>query len=138
VARRRTDPDDRVAHDRMTENGEVAAREAALVARIAEGDNDEALRALYRRYGRPVYGLGMRMLNDRGLAEELVQDTFVRLWRSSPRFDPGQSSVRTFVFTLARRRGHGQDPQLLRPARAAPRVGGAWSGWLSAPESMPI
>ncbi len=43
------------------------------------------------------------MLHDRGLAEDLVQETFVRLWRSAHRFDPGRSSVRTFVYTLARR-----------------------------------
>ena len=58
---------------------------------------------LYRRYASRLYGLGLRLLGDRGMAEELVQDTFVRLWRSAGRFDPERGSVRTFTFTLARR-----------------------------------
>ena len=81
----------------------TAVAEAALVSRLANGDRDAALGELQRRYGTPLYGLGMRLLGDHGMAEELVQDTFVRLWRSADRFDPGQSSVRTFVYTLARR-----------------------------------
>jgi RNA polymerase sigma-70 factor, ECF subfamily len=81
----------------------VAAEEARLLALVASGNRDEPLVELYRRYSRRVYGLGLRLLGDRGLAEELVQETFVRLWRSASRFDPGRASVRTFVFMLARR-----------------------------------
>jgi RNA polymerase sigma-70 factor, ECF subfamily len=81
----------------------VAAVEAALVARLAAGDRGEPLATLYERYGGRVYGLGLQLLGDRGMAEELVQETFVRLWRASERFDPARASVRTFVFTLARR-----------------------------------
>ncbi len=80
-----------------------AQDEAALVARLAAGDRDEAVAALYDLYGRRLYTLGLHLLKDRGLAEDLVQETFVRLWRSAHRFDPGRSSVRTFVYTLARR-----------------------------------
>jgi RNA polymerase sigma-70 factor (ECF subfamily) len=81
----------------------IAAAEATLVARLAAGDRREPLAALYDRYGARVYGLGVHLLGDRGLAEDLVQETFVRLWRSAERFDPARASVRTFVFTLARR-----------------------------------
>lgn len=80
-----------------------AAEEAGLVALVAAGDRDEPLVELYRRYAKRIYGLGLHLLGDRGLAEDLVQETFVRLWRSSPRFDPDRGSVKTFVFTLARR-----------------------------------
>jgi RNA polymerase sigma-70 factor, ECF subfamily len=88
---------------RTLEADRAAAQEAALLAQVAAGDRDEPLAELYRRYGRRLYGLGLHLLRDRGLAEELVQETFLRLWRSSGRFDPGRGSVRTFVFTLARR-----------------------------------
>jgi RNA polymerase sigma-70 factor (ECF subfamily) len=88
---------------RTLEADRAAAQEAGLIAQVAAGDRGEPLAELYRRYGRRVYGLGIHLLRDRGLAEELVQETFVRLWRSSGRFDPGRGSVRTFVFTLARR-----------------------------------
>jgi RNA polymerase sigma-70 factor (ECF subfamily) len=81
----------------------VAAEEAQLLALVAAGDRDEPLVDLYSRYARRVYGLGLQLLGDGGLAEDLVQETFVRLWRSAPRFDPARASVRTFLFTLARR-----------------------------------
>ena len=88
---------------RTEEHAAVALDEAALVGRLAAGDRDEALAALYDLYGRRLYALGVHLLRDRGLAEDLVQETFVRLWRSAHRYDPRRSSVRTFVYTLARR-----------------------------------
>jgi RNA polymerase sigma-70 factor, ECF subfamily len=81
----------------------AAAEEAGLLARLAAGERDEPLAELYARYGSRLYGLGLRLLGDRSLAEELVQETFVRLWRSAARFDADRGTVRTFVFTLARR-----------------------------------
>jgi RNA polymerase sigma-70 factor, ECF subfamily len=81
----------------------VAREEASLMTRLAAGDRGEPLEALYGTYGRTVYGLGLLLLHDRGLAEDLVQETFVRVWRSASRFDPARGSVRTFVLTLARR-----------------------------------
>lgn len=80
-----------------------AAAEAALMSRIAAGDREAPLIELYDRYASSVYRLGIRMLGDQGRAEELVQETFVRLWQSSGRFDPTQSSARSFLFVLAHR-----------------------------------
>lgn len=77
--------------------------DAELMARIAAGDRDAALEELVGRYSRQIFGLGLRLHGDRGTAEELVQDTFVRLWRSAQRYDPLQGSVRSFVYTLAHR-----------------------------------
>jgi RNA polymerase sigma-70 factor (ECF subfamily) len=70
---------------------------------VAAGDRAEAVAALYDLYGRRLYALGLHLLRDEGLAEDLVQETFVRLWRSAGRYDPERASVRTFVYTLARR-----------------------------------
>jgi RNA polymerase sigma-70 factor (ECF subfamily) len=81
----------------------AAVEEAGLVARLAAGDRDEPLAELYARYGSRLYGLGLRLLGDPGLAEELVQETFVWLWRSAGRFDARRGTVRRFVFMLARR-----------------------------------
>ena len=78
----------------------AALDEAALVARLAAGDRDEAAAALYDLYGRRLYSLGVHLLHDRGLAEDLVQETFVRLWRSAQSLRPraarrcGRSSTR--------------------------------------------
>lgn len=80
-----------------------AAAEAALMSRIAAGDREAPLIELYDRYAGSVYRLGIRMLGDQGRAEELVQETFVRLWQSSGRFDSAQSSARSFLFVLAHR-----------------------------------
>jgi RNA polymerase sigma-70 factor, ECF subfamily len=77
--------------------------QAELIARLAAGDREGPLEGLYAAYGRRVYTLGLLLLHDQGLAEDLVQETFVRLWRSAHRFDPGRGSARTFVMTLARR-----------------------------------
>jgi RNA polymerase sigma-70 factor (ECF subfamily) len=77
--------------------------EAALLEQVAAGDRGQPLVELYRRYEGRLYGLGLRLLHDRGLAEELVQETFVRLWRSAGQYDSGRGSVRTCVFTIARR-----------------------------------
>jgi RNA polymerase sigma-70 factor, ECF subfamily len=81
----------------------VAGEEARLLALVAAGDRDEPLAELYGRYAKRVYGLGLRLLGDQGLAEDLVQETFLRLWRSAPRFDTDRATVRTFLFTIARR-----------------------------------
>lgn len=80
-----------------------AAAEAVLISRIAAGEREEPLIELYDRYATPIYRLGVRLLGDCGQAEDLVQETFLRLWRSAPRFDARQSSVRSYVFMLARR-----------------------------------
>jgi RNA polymerase sigma-70 factor, ECF subfamily len=80
-----------------------AEEELHLLGRVAAGDGEGPLVDLYRRYASSLYGLGMRLLGDRGMAEEMVQETFVRLWRNAGRYDPERGSVRTFVFTIARR-----------------------------------
>jgi len=79
------------------------AEEARLLAQVASGDAGAPLHALYARYERRLFGLGLRLLGDRGLAEELVQETWVRMWRSAGRFDPERGTVRGLLFTVARR-----------------------------------
>jgi RNA polymerase sigma-70 factor (ECF subfamily) len=83
----------------------AAGDEADLMARVASGgaDAEHALRELYQRYSERVFGLGVLMLKDRELAAELVQETFVRLWRVAATFDPQRGSMAAFAFTIARR-----------------------------------
>jgi RNA polymerase sigma-70 factor (ECF subfamily) len=77
--------------------------DADLLQAVAAGDRGQPMRELYGRYATRIYGLGVQLLGDRGLAEELVQETFVRLWRSAPRFDPDRGSPPTFIYAIARR-----------------------------------
>ena len=72
------------------------------MARIAAGDVGAPLAALYRRYGRRLFRFGVQHLGDQGLAEEMVQETFVRLWRTAGRFDAEKSSVGTYLCVIAR------------------------------------
>jgi RNA polymerase sigma-70 factor, ECF subfamily len=81
----------------------ATTEEAVLLGRVAAGDHGVPLAALYDRYASSLYGLGLRLLGESGMAEDLVQETFVRLWRSAQRFDPERGSVRTFTFSIARR-----------------------------------
>lgn len=97
------DSDDDMSSQSLGAAKSLHAHESALVERVAAGDRREPLTELYQRYAGRLYGLGVRLLGDEGLAEELVQETFVRLWRSAPRFDSEQGTVRTFLFTIARR-----------------------------------
>jgi RNA polymerase sigma factor (sigma-70 family) len=75
----------------------------ALVALAARGESD-ALAELYDRYGRPAYGLALRVLRDSALAEDAVQETFLALWRSADRFVPERAKASTWIMTLAHRR----------------------------------
>lgn len=85
----------------MTAGPDVS--DEVLLARVADGDRDASLAALYDRYAGRLYGLGIRLLGDRSQAEELVQETFVRVWQGAGRFDGAQGSVGTWVRVIARR-----------------------------------
>jgi len=79
-----------------------AAEEAELVARVAAGDIEAPMTELYRRYSRRLYSLGVQALRNTGLAEEMVQESFVRLWRTAAGFDARRASVGTYLFVIAR------------------------------------
>jgi RNA polymerase sigma-70 factor (ECF subfamily) len=61
-----------------------------------------ALSKLYDRYSRTVYGVGLKILGDRSTAEELVQDVFLKVWRSSRTFDSSRSSFSTWLYSVTR------------------------------------
>lgn len=83
-------------------NSETVVEEACLIARMGVGDRD-AFRELYGRYSSPLFSLAVRMVGDFGQAEELVQDTFVKIWRNASAFDPRKSRPFTWAVTIARR-----------------------------------
>ncbi|MEU3186461.1 sigma-70 family RNA polymerase sigma factor [Streptomyces sp. NPDC006923] len=60
------------------------------------------MHAAYQLYGGALFGFAYRALDDRQLAEDVVQETFVRAWRSPRGFDPDQGSMRTWLFAIAR------------------------------------
>jgi RNA polymerase sigma-70 factor, ECF subfamily len=73
-----------------------------LMARLTGPGVEAALSALYDRYSRTVYGVGLKILGDRSLSEELVQEVFLKVWRSSRTFDPSRGSFSTWLYRVTR------------------------------------
>ena len=61
-----------------------------------------AAEELYARFAPRIFGLGMVMLGNAAQAEDLVQDTFVKVWRNASSYDPARGSVDTWVLLIAR------------------------------------
>lgn len=75
----------------------------SLLARVAQKDQ-EALSALYDRYSGLVFSEAKRILRDTGAAEEILQDLFYQVWRTSERFDPAKGSLAGWLLVAARNR----------------------------------
>ena len=73
-----------------------------LMNRLSGPEVEAALSKLYDRYSRTVYGVGMKTLGDRSSAEELVQEVFLKVWRSSHTFDPWRGSFSTWLYRVTR------------------------------------
>jgi RNA polymerase sigma-70 factor (ECF subfamily) len=69
-----------------------------LVAALGRGE-DAALAELHRRYAGALLALARRVVRDPTLAEEVVQEVFLRLWSAPDRFDPDRGSLRSFLVT---------------------------------------
>lgn len=78
-----------------------ACDDAALLRRIGRGDED-AMAAFYREHGRVVLAQVLLVVGDRVLAEEIVQDAMLAVWRGAGSFR-GESSARSWVIAIARR-----------------------------------
>jgi RNA polymerase sigma-70 factor, ECF subfamily len=77
------------------------ASDGELIQRAADGDRS-AFEDLYRRYARPVFGLALRRLGDRGRAEDAVQETFASIWRSAASYRPDRGPGAPWVYAVAR------------------------------------
>ena len=99
-----------------------------LVVAVARRDQ-AALAELYRRHGGSLFCAALRVLSIRPLAEEVVQDVFLRLWRSPDHFCPGRGSLRSFLLAqchgravdcvrseVARRRREERNVEASKPA----------------------
>jgi RNA polymerase sigma-70 factor (ECF subfamily) len=71
---------------------------------LAARSEQSALAELYDRYGRPAYGLALRVLRDDTLAEDAVQEAFMSLWRTASRFVPERGKASTWILTLVHRK----------------------------------
>ena len=64
----------------------------------------EAFALLYDRHSRAAYSLAYRLMNGRQPAEDLVQEAFIKVWRSAGGYRAGRGSVRTWIFSIVRNR----------------------------------
>lgn len=76
-------------------------RQRDLILAVAGGD-DGALGELYDLFERPLFSLGIRWLRDADLAEELVQEVIVRVWKGAGTFDPVKGQASSWIFGVAR------------------------------------
>ena len=97
-------------------NGERATSDFTLVVAVARRDQ-AALGELYQRYAGSLFCAALRVLSARDLAEEVVQDVFVRLWRNPERFDPARGPLRPFLLAQC----HGRAVDIVRSEEARRR-----------------
>jgi RNA polymerase sigma-70 factor, ECF subfamily len=113
--------------------------DAELIERAGAGDRS-AFDKLYSRYSRPVFGLALRRLGDRGRAEDAVQETFVSVWRSARTYKPERGPGAPWLYGIARnaivdRSRSRNEPAAEAPDEASPDAGPderaeqAWTQW---------
>jgi RNA polymerase sigma factor (sigma-70 family) len=110
-----------------------------LLALVARGDS-EAFARLYDMYSEAAYSLAVRIVRDRDLAADVVQDAFETVWRNAFRFDPSRGQPSTWILTMThhravdivrreqRRRGESLDAAAEAPDPAPPVAEQAWLG----------
>jgi len=81
----------------------MTGEDSGLVRAVASGSED-ALVQLYDRYSGAVYATARRLTTDRGLAEDVVQETFLALWNRAEQYDPAMGSLPAWLLTIARNR----------------------------------
>jgi RNA polymerase sigma-70 factor, ECF subfamily len=72
---------------------------------LVEVGDAEAFAALYDRHGRMAYSLAYRMVGEKQEAEDVVQEAFIKVWRSAGGYRVGRGSVRSWVLSIVRNRG---------------------------------
>jgi RNA polymerase sigma-70 factor (ECF subfamily) len=78
------------------------AADVALLQRVAAGDRN-AFSELYRRLQRPLFGYLMKLVREREMVEDVLNETMMEVWRQASRFE-GRASVNTWVFSIAHHR----------------------------------
>ena len=78
------------------------AEESKLIAQVAQGD-EQAFLEIYDRYARRVHGLTLHILGDSMLAEEVTQDTFLKLWSRARQYLAERGAFLPWLLTMARR-----------------------------------
>src|SRR5690349_10073368 len=89
--------------DEATTASAVASSDSELAA-LLRTQPAAGIAALYDRYGRLVFSMALRIVQDRGAAEEITQDVFMRCWRNLDRYQPSQGSLVSWLLSIAHNR----------------------------------
>ena len=76
--------------------------EIGLIADLAAKKDEEAARRLYRKYRMELFRFGVHVLRDQGLAEEMVQETFIKFCQQARNYNANRGPVRGWLFTMAK------------------------------------
>lgn len=87
--------------DSPTQRPRTVMSEAELLHQVANADQ-EALMALYERYSSLVFSLALRVLRQPGLAEEVTQDVFLKLWHQPDRWNPALGQFSSWLLAITR------------------------------------
>jgi RNA polymerase sigma-70 factor (ECF subfamily) len=101
-----------------------------LISFVGKGDA-EAFTTLYDRHSHAAFSLAYRVMGERQAAEDLVQDTFLKLWRSATSYRPERGSVRTWLLSIVHNRGIDQLRSVASRRRRQEKIEA------SAPKSQP-
>jgi RNA polymerase sigma-70 factor, ECF subfamily len=107
-----------------------SSSEVALTEALRNRD-PKALEAAYDRYSAAVYSLFLRITRDQSVAEDLVQELFIRIWNHIHAFDPAKGALGVWILSIARNMGidyirsaHARFSAKLQPIEHAERSGG--------------
>src|SRR5690348_16996415 len=99
-------------------------RLAELLGEVARGDH-AAAHELYQLIGGRLFGIAQRILRDPGLAEDAVQDGFLKIWKNAHRFDPQKGQASTWMGVIVRRVALDKRPKVatqMLPELEAPKI----------------
>ena len=99
---------------------EYALFDDETLVRLLVQQDVRALEALYQRYSRPVFSLALKILGDREVVEEVVQEVFLRLWTRAQGYDPQRGKLLSWLLTIAHHRAIDE----LRRRRSQPEANG--------------
>ncbi|MGH2351555.1 MAG: sigma-70 family RNA polymerase sigma factor [Chloroflexota bacterium] len=99
---------------------DYSALDDDTLVRLVVQQDVRALEALYQRYSRPIFSLALKILGDREVVEEVVQEVFLRLWTRAFGYDPQRGKLLSWLLTITHHRAIDE----LRRRRSQPEVDG--------------
>src|SRR5579862_2530085 len=82
----------------------ASGEDARLIGAVAEQRDPDALARLYDSYAGLAYGITLRIVNDPGVAEDIVQEAFFSIWRNAGGYSQQRGSVRTWLLSVVHNR----------------------------------